>query len=58
MTKGNSFFFFLTVDSFFGRESIGRGGAERDGDRGSEAGPNQVLNSQTMRSWPEPKWDA
>ena len=46
------------------RESMNRGGAEREGDRGSEMGPvltaeslMRGLNSQTMRPWPEPKSD-
>ena len=47
------------------RERMSRGGAEREGDRGSEAGsalspqsPTRGSNSQTTRSWPEPKSDA
>ena len=41
-----------------------RVGAEREGDRGSEAyaliaeSPTWTSNSQTTRSWPEPKSDA
>ena len=48
----------------FERESMSRGGAERGGDRGSEAGcvltavsPMRGSNSQTTRSLPEPKSD-
>ena len=45
-------------------ESTSGGGTEREGDRGSEVAaltaesPVKVLNSQTLRSWPEPKSDA
>ena len=56
--------FFLMFIYFWERERASRGGAER-GDRGSKAGSElsaQSLmwgsNSQTVRSWPEPKSDA
>ena len=46
---------------FWERERTSRGGAEREGDRGSKAGSElsaqsskRGSNSQTMRSWPEP----
>ena len=47
------------------RQSMSRGGAERQGDTESKAGsklsaqsPTWGSNSQTARSWPEPKSDA
>ena len=47
------------------RDSMSRGGAEGEGDRESEAGSELSaqslmwgLNSQTMKSRPEPKSDA
>ena len=54
------FFFF-----FWGKENTSRGRAKVEGDRGSRAGsaltaasPTQGSNSQTSRSWPDPKLDA
>ena len=56
------FFNLKVFKCLFLREREGGGGAEREGDRGSEAGsvltgqsPMRVSNSRTMRSWPEPK---
>ena len=49
----------------FERENVSRGGAERERDRGSEAGstltaesPTRDLNPQTTRPQPRPKSDA
>ena len=36
---GSILFFFLNVYSFFERQSVNRGGAEREGDTVSEASP-------------------
>ena len=59
------FFLFFNVYLFL-RESVSRGGAERDTHTESKAGssselsaqsPTQGSNSQSVRSWPEPKSD-
>ena len=54
--------YFLNIFIYFWER---KGGAEREGDRGPEVGsvlrvesPLRDSNSQTMRSWPEPKLDA
>ena len=59
--------FFFSICLFLReRQSVSKGGAEREGDTESKAGSRlwaaaQSLmwgsNSQTMRSWPEPKSD-
>ena len=56
------FFKFLFIVE---RVSMNGGGAEKLGDRGSQAGSvltadshMQGLNSRAVRSWPELKWDA
>ena len=58
------FYLFVQVYLFILREkeSSSRGGAEREGERKSQAGPHlsvwslmQGSNSQTVRSWPGPK---
>ena len=58
----SSLFYFFDVYLFILRERESRGGTEREGDKESQSGsalpmqsPMWGSNSQSLRSWPEPK---